>query len=219
MGFVKYLLFAFNAIFVLCGIALIAVGGVVLSALNPQKSFYEGYLGAPVAIIVLGVFVFVLAFLGCCGAIRESYHMIMAFSILLTVILICELGAAIAAYVYRSKIEHALKTAATNSIAKYGNDTEVNKLWDDIQSNLHCCGANSTADFTVPIPPSCCENKPPTCDAAHAYKIGCIDALLQKFKEKIVYVGVTGIVICFIEVVGIIFGCCLAQSIKKYEVV
>lgn len=219
MGFVKYLLFAFNAIFVLCGIALIAVGGVVLAALNPQKSFYEGYLGAPVAIIILGVFVFVLAFLGCCGAIRESYHMIMAFSILLTVVLICELGAAIAAYVYRSKIESALRTAATNSIKKYGNDTEVDKLWDDIQSNLHCCGANSTDDFRGNIPSSCCENKPTTCDAAHAYQITCIDALINKFKEKIVYVGVTGIIICFIEVVGIIFGCCLAQSIKKYEVV
>uniref|UniRef100_A0A1S4LQW0 Platelet endothelial tetraspan antigen, putative n=1 Tax=Ixodes scapularis TaxID=6945 RepID=A0A1S4LQW0_IXOSC len=84
---------------------------------------------------------------------------------------------------------------------------------------MHCCGANSTGDFHGKIPSSCCENKPTTCDAADAYKITCIDALINKFKEKIVYVGVTGIIICFIEVVGIIFGCCLAQSIKKYEVV
>uniref|UniRef100_A0A1E1XS67 Tetraspanin n=1 Tax=Amblyomma sculptum TaxID=1581419 RepID=A0A1E1XS67_AMBSC len=218
MGFVKYLLFAFNAIFVLCGIALIAVGGVVLSALNPQKPFYEGYLGAPVAIVVLGVFVFVLAFLGCCGAIRENYHMIMAFSVLLTIILICELGAAIAAYAYRSKIAHAIREEATKSIRNYRNDTDVQRLWDDIQSSLHCCGANSTADYDV-LPPSCCPEKPQDCTKDKAYKENCIDVLLEKFNGKIVYVGVAGIVICFIEVVGIVFGCCLAKAIRKYEVV
>uniref|UniRef100_A0A1E1X9G5 Tetraspanin n=1 Tax=Amblyomma aureolatum TaxID=187763 RepID=A0A1E1X9G5_9ACAR len=219
MGFVKYLLFAFNAIFVLCGIALIAVGGVVLSALNPQKPFYEGYLGAPVAILVLGVFVFVLAFLGCCGAIRENYHMIMAFSVLLTIILICELGAAIAAYAYRSKIEHAIREEATKSINEYRNNTDVQRLWDDIQSSLHCCGANSTADYDMPLPSSCCPEKPTDCTPDKAYKRNCIDVLLDKFNEKIVYVGVTGIIICFIEVVGIVFGCCLAKAIRKYEVV
>uniref|UniRef100_A0A6M2E530 Tetraspanin n=1 Tax=Amblyomma tuberculatum TaxID=48802 RepID=A0A6M2E530_9ACAR len=220
MGFVKYLLFAFNAIFVLCGIALIAVGGVVLSALNPQKPFYEGYLGAPVAIVVLGVFVFVLAFLGCCGAIRENYHMIMAFSVLLTIILICELGAAIAAYAYRSKIEHAIRDAATKSIKNYHNNTETQRLWDDVQSSLHCCGANSTGDYyPAPLPASCCPGKPNDCTTDKAYPRNCIDVLLDKFNEKIVYVGVTGIIICFIEVVGIVFGCCLAKAIRKYEVV
>ncbi|XP_037580033.1 CD63 antigen [Dermacentor silvarum] len=219
MGFVKYLLFAFNAIFVLCGIALIAVGAVVLTALSPQKPFYEGYLGAPVAIVVLGVFVFVLAFLGCCGAIRENYHMIMAFSVLLTIILICELGAAIAAYAYRSKIENAIRTEANKSIKQYRNNTDVQHLWDDIQSSLHCCGANSTADYEDKLPQSCCPDKPEDCNPSKAYKRNCCDVLLEKFNEKIVYVGVTGIIICFIEVVGIVFGCCLAKAIRKYEVV
>lgn len=219
MGFVKYLLFAFNAIFVLCGIALIAVGAVVLTALSPQKPFYEGYLGAPVAIVVLGVFVFVLAFLGCCGAIRENYHMIMAFSVLLTIILICELGAAIAAYAYRSKIENAIRTEANKSIKQYRNNTDVQHLWDDIQSSLHCCGANSTADYEDKLPQSCCPGKPEDCNPSKAYKRNCCDVLLEKFNEKIVYVGVTGIIICFIEVVGIVFGCCLAKAIRKYEVV
>nr|AAL75584.1 tetraspanin-like protein [Dermacentor variabilis] len=221
MGFVKYLLFAFNAIFVLCGIALIAVGALVLTALSPQKPFYEGYLGAPVAIVVLGVFVFVLAFLGCCGAIRENYHMIVAFSVLLTIILICELGAAIAAYAYRSKIEHAIRTEATKSIEQYHNDTDVQHLWDDIQSSLHCCGANSTADYGDKLPQSCCPDKPEDCTATcqRHTKGTALMCFWEKFNEKIVYVGVTGIIICFIEVVGIVFGCCLAKAIRKYEVV
>lgn len=219
MGLVKYLLFAFNAIFVLCGIALIAVGGVVLAALSPQKPFYEGYLGAPVAIVVLGVFVFVIAFLGCCGAIRENYHMIMAFSVLLTIILICELGAAIAAYAYRSKIKDAIREEATKSIDQYSQNNDTQRLWDDIQSSLHCCGANSTADYHQALPPSCCPDKPTNCTVDKAYTVNCIDRLFEKFSEKIIYVGVTGIIICFIEVVGIVFGCCLAKAIRKYEVV
>lgn len=147
MGLVKYLLFAFNAIFVLCGIALIAVGGVVLAALSPQKPFYEGYLGAPVAIVVLGVFVFVIAFLGCCGAIRENYHMIMAFSVLLTIILICELGAAIAAYAYRSKIKDAIREEATKSIEQYSSNNDTQRLWDDIQSSVRRTALFCSCEF------------------------------------------------------------------------
>ncbi|XP_064466226.1 CD63 antigen-like [Ornithodoros turicata] len=223
MECIKYLLFAFNAIFVLCGIALIAVGAVVLSSLSPQKLIYAGFLGAPVAIIVLGVFVFILAFLGCCGAWKEHTCMITTFSVLLLVILICELGAAIAAYVYRSQIGESARKSATESINEFETNKDMQKFWNDAQSSLKCCGANNYTDYFEDkqhLPSSCCPDKPENCTVELAYKKGCLKAFIDLFNEKIIYVGATGIVICFIEIVGIIFGCCLAKSIKKnYEVV
>lgn len=223
MECIKYLLLAFNAIFVLCGIALIAVGAVVLGSLGKQKILYGGFLGAPVAIIVLGVFVFILAFLGCCGAWKKHTCMITTFSVLLAVILICELGAAIAAYVYRTQIAATTKQEAFDSIKKFNTNPDVEKFWNDAQGKLKCCGANNYTDYEKegikPIPSSCCPDKPENCTETAAYQKGCINAFVEHFNDKIIYVGATGIIICFIEVIGIIFGCCLARSIKNYEVV
>ena len=36
----------------------------------------ENYVSAPIALIIIGVAVFLLAFLGCCGASQESYCML-----------------------------------------------------------------------------------------------------------------------------------------------
>lgn len=57
------------------GIALMAVGGVALKKIGDVKHVFDdgdhpGFF--PAAIIALGALVFVIAFFGCCGAIRES---------------------------------------------------------------------------------------------------------------------------------------------------
>lgn len=43
-------------------------------------------LAPPVVLIVAGVVVFLVAFLGCFGAIRESYYMLMAVRIIIEII-------------------------------------------------------------------------------------------------------------------------------------
>jgi CD63 antigen len=57
------------------GIALMAVGGVALKKVGDVKHVFDdgdhpGFF--PAAIIALGALVFIIAFFGCCGAIRES---------------------------------------------------------------------------------------------------------------------------------------------------
>lgn len=57
------------------GIALVVVGGIALKKIGDVKHVFDdgdhpGFF--PAAIIALGALVFVIAFFGCCGAIRES---------------------------------------------------------------------------------------------------------------------------------------------------
>lgn len=52
-----------------------AVGGIALKKIGDVKHVFEdgdhpGFF--PAAIIALGALVFIIAFFGCCGAIRES---------------------------------------------------------------------------------------------------------------------------------------------------
>lgn len=46
---------------------------------------------APILTIAIGCIIFLIAFFGCCGAIKESYCMTMTYSVILMVLLIAKL--------------------------------------------------------------------------------------------------------------------------------
>ncbi|KAJ8932726.1 hypothetical protein NQ314_014422 [Rhamnusium bicolor] len=79
LSLIKYILFIFNVIFAISGIGLIVAGSIVLSDVGEFSHFMDSkILDSPVVLIVAGVIVFLVASLGCYGAIRESYYMLMA---------------------------------------------------------------------------------------------------------------------------------------------
>lgn len=230
---VKYLLFFFNFLFVVTGIILISVGGVFLSNVKG----YAQYLGpqsssTAIFIIVVGVIIFGIAFLGCCGAVKENYCMVMTFAVLLFIIFVMEFAAGIAAYVYKNKIHDLLDENMKQEVHDY-NGTSKDREWDDMQKNLKCCGSSSPLDWHTSnntlfqngtFPDSCCMDvHPGFClndTTSPVYEKGCLFALEDYIVNNIAVIGGVGIGIAFVEVVGIIFACCLARAIKKeYEVV
>jgi len=242
MKCVKYLIFFFNFIFVISGIALVSMGAVI-------KGYYAKYLdflgddvfSVPVLLIVVGVIIFFVAFMGCCGAIRESYCMTMTFAVLLALIFILELAAGIAAYVLRDDLKTTLETNMQKTMQNYGNEEYqgVTETWDGVQIELDCCGiANYTdwgnTDFgrhNNSVPDTCC--KEPTLGCGNnvgtltpevagetIFVKGCLERLEAEIKENIVAVGGAGVGIAFLQILGVILACCLGKSIKKeYETV
>jgi CD63 antigen len=72
-----YLIFIFQ----ISGIAILAVGALIQNFYSNYTNFLDGhfYVG-PVLLIILGVIVFVVAFFGCCGALKENHCMVMTVS-------------------------------------------------------------------------------------------------------------------------------------------
>lgn len=67
----------------LSGLAVIVVGAFVLAEVGSYSYFLENQvLAPPLILIVAGAVVFFIAFLGCCGAIKENYYMLIAVSII-----------------------------------------------------------------------------------------------------------------------------------------
>eukprot|EP00064_Thunnus_orientalis_P015736 superscaffoldBa00002975_g15793 len=64
--------------------------------------------GAPIVLIGIGVVIFFIAFFGCCGAWKENYCMVTTFAILISLIIIVEIAAAIAGYIFRNKVSHCI---------------------------------------------------------------------------------------------------------------
>ncbi len=99
-----------------------------------------------------------------------------------------------------------------------------------------CCGMAGKSDWTggsnvtsgnataSKIPASCCktDNKNPTCvdKADNVFDVGCTKKFQDFVKNKLVLIGAIALAIAFLQILGIIFACCMMREIRgQYEVV
>ncbi|CAK8673587.1 CD63 antigen-like [Clavelina lepadiformis] len=247
MKLVKYLLFVFNLIFFLFALVLIGLGAAVEIKYRSLANVTGSAITvAPILVICVGVLIFFVAFFGCCGAYKENYCMITTYAIIMAILLILEIAAIVTAYVLRGKINTLLEKSFTKSIVDY--QPQNAKLYDNLQTEFHCCGSyNATswnlskkfqdlastevgkAKITNPanfyVPDSCClpNDKFKNCGLYSnrtIYEQGCLPSIEASFKKNIVAVAGVTIAVLVIQLIGIVFACCLMRTIKaQYEVV
>lgn len=234
MSCVKYLIFIFNFLFWLSGVAIIVVGSLIYVQLNKYNDVLnDNFTAAVVLLIVVGCIVTVIAFFGCCGACKENHCMVMTFAVLLGIIFVLELAAGITCYVYRSEIDNVANTEFTNAWKAYGQETpERTQAIDLIQHDLKCCGVNGSDDYrqfpwglkNVGVPDSCCKQEFKGCGLAPTPATinteGCYEKVKHELESDVLIVAGVGVGVAFIQLIGIAFACCLASAIRKnYEVV
>ncbi|XP_067832797.1 CD63 antigen [Heptranchias perlo] len=225
MKCVKYLMFIFNFLFWLSGIALIVVGILVQTKLNGTLQITNvAASGAPIVIIIVGVIINFVAFFGCCGAWKEHYCMVTTFAVLLVIIFLVEIAAAIAGYVFKDQIRGAFEKSFNETMINY-NRTRGNI--DSLQEQFHCCGRSRYSDwyslFNNSVPDSCCKNVTRGCGRNAApttiYQEGCVDVINKWLKNNIIIVAGVALGIALFQLLGIIFACVLMKGIRSgYEV-
>ncbi|CAH1182540.1 unnamed protein product, partial [Phyllotreta striolata] len=216
---IKYALFIFNLFFAVSGIGLIIAGALILSDIDEFGHFFEGKISAPaVVLIVAGCIVFFVAFLGCYGALRESYYMLIGFAVCLLVIFIVEFAVGIAAATYKSQFQGVLKESMARSLGNYEANKADKVAWDTLQSKLECCGVDGPTDWKR-RPDSCCASSPRHCQDlvlldSNLYSYGCFQELQSRAESSAkVLIGV-GIGIAFVEIIGIILALWMASAVK-----
>ncbi|XP_078034505.1 CD63 antigen-like [Augochlora pura] len=231
MTCIKYLTFLFNLIFAITGIVFIAVGTVILVVYSGYNNFMDSwFFAAPVFMIVIGIVVFVVSFFGCCGAVKENHCMIITFSVLLLLIFVLELVAGISGYLMQSEVRYMVENRMSNTMKEYETEANIRKSWDIMHHDLQCCGMNGPPDWAQigfaenTLPNSCCKEVPKgsKCDtnSIYVYQGGCMHSLQNAIEHNALILGGVGIGIAIIQLVGVIFACCLARSIRReYETV
>ncbi|XP_013140975.1 PREDICTED: CD63 antigen-like [Papilio polytes] len=233
MSCVKYLLFCFNLLFALTGLIILIVGIWVEANSHPYINLTdEGfYTTGPVVLIIVGVIVFIVAFFGCCGAVKENHCMIVTFAIFLLVIFIAELAVGIAGYVKHDDIKDSIVRHLNTTIKEYPTNKEVQSTFDILQTDLQCCGIYGPGDWannSMAIPDTCCagreikEGAAAACapDSPGFHSLGCVVKLVPLFNDIALLLGGVGLGIALVQLVGVIFACCLARSIRsEYETV
>ncbi|XP_071057801.1 tetraspanin-11 isoform X2 [Pseudochaenichthys georgianus] len=176
----KYLLFVFNFLFWVGGVAVLGVGVWTLV----EKSDYLSLLASSTfavsayILILAGSMVVVTGFLGCCAVIREQKSCLSMYFFCLLVIFLIELVAGVLAYVYYQRLSEELNQhlnqTMTDNYAQPGREA-ITLAVDRLQQDFKCCGSNNSRDWMVSVyvsskqaedrlvPDSCCKTITPHC--------------------------------------------------------
>lgn len=228
----------FNLLFWLAGCTLFGLGIWLLRSKGEVAGDYTkisgsiNYKSAPILCVVIGAITIVVAFLACCGAIKESQCMLGSYFAFIAIIFALEITALVLTYVYREEIEKNLRGDIKQTLNRYRDDNHdsVTRAIDEIQTSFKCCGNDKYSDWfntrwgrrhEGSVPKSCCRdpsdescNKHVTKDATKIYTKGCYNFVRKYLLNNLHVISGFGIWIAVIQIMGMIFGMCLCCQIR-----
>jgi len=216
---------------VITGIVLLSIGLVIHGVYHQYQHFLDNrFFSVPSLLVAVGFIIFIIAFFGCCGAVRESYCMIITFCTLLAAIFLLEIIGGTMGYVMRAQVASVAQNKMLATMPKYAiNGSEIQLVWDTLQRDFECCGTLNATDWTNPkvanmsgLPMSCCYNtigavgtSNCTLESKNLHQDGCIHAFVSFAEEHATKIAGVGIGLGIIQLVGIFLSSYLAKSIKK----
>ncbi|XP_061402418.1 CD63 antigen [Musca vetustissima] len=216
---VKYILYIFNLIFVLCGILLIVFGSIMINNVGDLSDFSDAINTdlIPILIIILGCIVFVIAFFGCCGAIRENVCCMSTYAVFMFIVFVLQIALVVWMFVKRNEFLNSMDQVVTTVWEK--NDSANGYPMDALQISFKCCGLTGSIDYTannLPVPNSCCGTLNGACDASvYVTKPGCRKEFSNFWSSNIDIIRYAGIAVALVELVALTFACCLMSSFRK----
>ncbi|CAH0727254.1 unnamed protein product, partial [Brenthis ino] len=208
---VKYILFFANLFFALSGLVLIGLGVAVELRVSQVVDIFEEsqiFQLTPIGAMVVGSIVFIVAFFGCCGAIRESNCMLITYAIFMIVLMILKIALSVLIFVKQEDLISDIPRWLNKAFSE-----DVN-AFHEIERAFLCCGPEGPTSYLtkLSLPDTCCASPP--CNPLTSYN-GC-NAIISEFFETFgLAIGVVAIVIVSIELVAVVFGLCLANHTRN----
>ncbi|KAK4290687.1 hypothetical protein Pmani_036433 [Petrolisthes manimaculis] len=221
--------------------------------------YIDGYSMAPVTkdihsynyllffFMAVGAVMFVMGFLGCCGACQESQCMLATFFALVFVVFVGQIIAGVWLVTHEERFKEAFEDSLTLSIQKDYSRIELKtNAFDVIQTRLKCCGSSGPQDWAdsyfnghnlgvVPlsgstieylVPASCCSEE--SCTESlklksretfpdGIHKKGCAKQMVHFIQEYNIVVLIVIIAILLIEVLAMIFSMVLCCTVRRID--
>lgn len=150
-GVIKHLVILVNLTFWLIGFGIVFLAIWMLTdptfliSMTQNESNY--FIGLYMFLIV-GGFMLIIAYLGCCGVFKESQCMLFSFFSCLMIVLVVELAAGAWAYHNSAKLDSYVRSAVKEAVQdEYSVVATRTTTLDSIQKYFHCCGAEGPNDW------------------------------------------------------------------------
>jgi len=166
---IKYMLFITNFLVFIMGCVVLGIGifaivnGAALMDLVDEANTaldkdltLNVFTSAAIILIVVSVFVVIVTFFGCCGAIKESKCMLGTyFTIILVMFVILIVGSVIGYQASFDKISGELDETMISFLDKTKTEGEnvdkgklaITKAWNSVQEDYTCCGSNFSKTY------------------------------------------------------------------------
>uniref|UniRef100_A0A8C4EJB6 Tetraspanin n=1 Tax=Dicentrarchus labrax TaxID=13489 RepID=A0A8C4EJB6_DICLA len=124
----------------------------------------EGVFLAPaVILILLGIVMFIVSFIGVLASLRDNLTLLKVFMYTLAVCLILELLGGILALVFRNQTLELLNKTIRKGIVNYYDDLDFKNIMDFVQRKFKCCGGQEFKDWSVNMYHNCSAPGPLAC--------------------------------------------------------
>uniref|UniRef100_T1GID6 Tetraspanin n=1 Tax=Megaselia scalaris TaxID=36166 RepID=T1GID6_MEGSC len=141
--------------------------------------------------------------------------MTMTYALILLILLLCQIAFVVMVWVYQTQLIQEMDEGF-DTIWK--NHIKEPVPMDSFQTIFKCCGSTGYSDYrknNETLPGSCCGTPGQTCEVSNVYNQGCKTAFHSFWSKNIEYIKFGGLAIALIEFVGVVFACCLSNSIRN----
>lgn len=145
--FLKYIFFFFTFVLFLVGISAIVIGiwaavdnnFTDILKLNIPGLDAHKIKEAAILLIIVGVGVMIVGFLGCCGASKENQCLLTFFFLALLLVFVLMITGAVMATSYQSILKEILDKGLAEMKKGYDTSAEFKKSVNNIQQDFQCC--------------------------------------------------------------------------------
>lgn len=229
MKCIKFMLLVSNFMFMMIGFVLISIGSSIKAIYGDFDMFIENHVFSPaILLVVIGIIIFFVSLFGCAGAVKQSTCLVNMYALLLTMLLVMQLSAAIAAYTSRNFIPEMVNQNMYAVMQEYeeGSGTPATEGMDFLQYRLGCCGINTYVDWerynvsihpyyntSWVVPQSCCVDV----ECNYIFDQGCYPALSYVISQCAALLGTGALCVAFVQFLGVIFAFMLAKAIRRVK--
>lgn len=159
----KFILFFYAIIFWLIGGFILAIGIYAEVERQRYKTLEGVFLAPAVILIVLGVVMFLVSFIGVLASLRDNLTLLKVFMYTLTVCLLLELLGGIIALLFHDQALELLNKNIRKGIVNYYDDLDFKNIMDFVQNKFKCCGGQEYTDWSVNMYHNCSSSGPLAC--------------------------------------------------------
>ncbi|XP_067858744.1 tetraspanin-15 isoform X2 [Heptranchias perlo] len=151
----KFTLVTYATIFWIIGGFILCIGIYAEVERQKYKTLQGAFLAPAIILILLGILMFVVSFIGVLASLRDNLCLLRTFLYTLAIVLILELLGGIVALIFKNQTLDFINDNIRKGIKHYYDDLDFKNIMDFVQEEFKCCGAEDFTDWSTNIYHSC----------------------------------------------------------------